>query len=179
MGRHRAGKPPGYESPPRWRTTKAPPRAARRACALIGKRVCPSRPRELFGEGLLDDAVVQAKVTLRVASLGEGDQQPHQRPCGEGHYPQSSRLRASWARAGRKSATRVFRSGAHRGGSSRSHTARSVRLWLGWPPRLCRGGPAMRATWAARGRVVRYSRDVMEEPPPVTVGWGKPHRIRL
>jgi hypothetical protein len=31
----------------------------------------------------------------------------------------------------------------------------------------------------SRGRVVRYSRVVMEEPPPVTVGLGKPHRTRL
>jgi hypothetical protein len=56
--------------------------------ALFGEGVGPSRPRKPLGKRLFDDHVVQAEIALLVAPPNPGDQQPHQRPCGEGHHPQ-------------------------------------------------------------------------------------------
>src|SRR5215218_4296172 len=58
--------------------------------ALFGERVGPACPRELPGERLLDDHVVQTQVAILLVAppLAQGDQEPHKRPGGEGHHPQ-------------------------------------------------------------------------------------------
>src|SRR5215207_5211306 len=56
--------------------------------ALFGEGVGPSCPRKLFGERLLDHAVVQTQVALPTMALARVDQESHQLPGGEGRHPQ-------------------------------------------------------------------------------------------
>src|SRR5215208_4674382 len=56
--------------------------------ALFGEGVGPSCPRKLFGERLLDHAVVQTQVALPTMALARVDQESHHLPGGEGRHPQ-------------------------------------------------------------------------------------------
>src|SRR5215216_2755329 len=61
--------------------------------SFLGGRIGPPGPGQFPGKRLLDDAVVQTEVTLpAVPLLGPSDQESHERPGGEGHKPQKSRL---------------------------------------------------------------------------------------
>jgi hypothetical protein len=146
--------------------------------ALLGEGVGPSRPRELLGERLLDDHIVQAKITVPWCLLQKAIKSPISVRV-ERSITLRSRFNASWARLGKKSATRVCVWRPSRRTKPLTYSAIKATV-VGLPTTaLTTRRSTMRATWAARGRVVRYSRDVMEKPPPGTVGLGNLHRIRL